>query len=68
MFTQHPGFLKRYPRGAFWSGYERYQSTGMRNLEESTNYLRIQPAHHQFKSNDDRQKMLDAYPPDGDAA
>jgi REP element-mobilizing transposase RayT len=68
MFTQHPGFRKRYPRGAFWSGYEHYQSTGMRNLEESTNYLRIQQAHHQFKIIDDRQKMLDAYPPSGDAA
>jgi REP element-mobilizing transposase RayT len=36
MFERHPGFRKRYPKGAFWSGYEHYQSTGLRNLEEAT--------------------------------
>ena len=46
VFERHPGFRKSYPEGAFWSGYEHYQSTWLRNLEESTNYLRRQQEHH----------------------
>ena len=42
MFERHPGFRKRYPKGAFWSGYEHYRSTGVRSLEGSTDYLRRQ--------------------------
>jgi len=58
MFIQHPGFRKRYPKNAFWSGYEHYQSTGLRNLEESTDYLRRQQEHHNIKIIDDRQQQL----------
>ena len=68
MFERHPGFRKRYPKGAFWSGYEHYQSTGVRNLEESTDYLRRQQQHHGFKVIDDRQQTLQVFPPSGDAA
>jgi hypothetical protein len=68
MFERHPGFRKRYPNGAFWSGYEHYQSTGMRNIEESTDYLRRQQQHHGIKAIDDRQQVLQVFPPSGDAA
>ena len=68
MFERHPGFRKRYPKGAFWSGYEHYQSMGVRNLEESTDYLRRQQQHHGFKVVDDRQQTLQVFPPSGDAA
>ncbi len=46
MFEIHPGFRKRYPRGSFWSGYEHHASTGLMNLEESTQYLQDQQRHH----------------------
>ena len=46
IFQHHPGFRKRYPRGGFWSGYEHHQSTGLTNLEESSQYLRDQQKHH----------------------
>ena len=46
IFKKHPGFKKRYPRGGFWSGYEHHQSTGVTNLEESSQYLRDQQKHH----------------------
>jgi len=46
IFQLHPGFRKRYPRGGFWSGYEHHQSTGLTNLEESSQYLRDQQKHH----------------------
>ena len=55
MFERHPGFRKRYPNGAFWSGYEHYQSTGLKNIDESTQYLRFQQEHHQVKIVDDCQ-------------
>ena len=46
IFEKHPGFRKRYPRGGFCSGYEHYQSTGLTNLEDSSQYLRDQQKHH----------------------
>ena len=61
MFIRHPGFRKRYPKGAFWSGYEHYQSTGLRNLEESTNYLRRQQKHHNIKIIDEKQQILPGF-------
>ena len=61
MFMRHPGFHKRYPKGAFWSGYEHYQSTGLRSLEESTGYLRRQQEHHNIKIIDDRQQVLPGF-------
>ncbi len=68
MFKNHPGFRKRYPKGAFWSGYEHYQSIGLKNFEESTKYLRDQQKHHHVEIIDDRQQTLDIFPPTGDAA
>ena len=68
MFRMHPGFRKRYPKQAFWSGYEHYQSIGLKNIEESTQYLREQQSHHQVKMIDDRQQTLEVLPPSGDAA
>jgi REP element-mobilizing transposase RayT len=68
MFAQHPGFRKRYPKGAFWSGYEHYQSTGLRNLKESTVYLQRQQQYHNIKVVDDCQQTLPGFPPSGDAA
>jgi len=56
------GFNGWNAKGAFWSGYEHYQSTGLRNLEESTNYLRRQQKHHNVKVIDDRQQTLSVFP------
>ena len=68
MFRNHPGFRKRYPKGALWSGYEHYQSIGLKNFEESTQYLQDQQKHHHVKIIDDRQQTLDVFSPTGDAA
>jgi len=68
MFRKHPGFRKRYPKGAFWSGYEHYQSIGLKNFQDSTQYLRDQQSHHQIKVINDRQQTLNVFPPSGDAA
>ncbi|MBI2576866.1 transposase [Candidatus Woesearchaeota archaeon] len=58
MFERHPGFRKRYPRGSFWSGYEHHESTGRKNMEESTAYLNDQVRHHNLAIIDDRQQKL----------
>ena len=69
MFKNHPGFRKRYPRGSFWSGYEHHESTGRKNLEESSQYIRDQQRHHDIMVIDDAQLKLDLFfPPTGDAA
>ena len=60
MFEMHPGFRKRYPNGGFWSGYEHHESTGLKNLEESSTYLRNQQQHHKIMVIDDQQKRLPA--------
>jgi REP element-mobilizing transposase RayT len=39
MFEIFPGFRKRYPRGGFWSGYDHYESTGWKNLAQSSAYV-----------------------------
>lgn len=54
----HPGFRKRYPRRSFWSGYEHHESTGLKNLEESSNYCRNQQTHHGVVVIDDCQQRL----------
>jgi REP element-mobilizing transposase RayT len=61
MFQTFPGFRKRYPRGGFWSGYEHYESTGWKNYEQSTAYVRDQPRHHNVTVIDDRQQRLPGY-------
>ena len=61
IFTQHPGFRKRYPKGSFWSGYEHHESTGLKNLEASRNYSKSQTEHHRVQVIDDRQTMLSNY-------
>jgi REP element-mobilizing transposase RayT len=58
MFQTFPGFRKRYPRGGFWSGYDHYESTGWKNIEESSTYIRDQPRHHNAFVVDDRQQRL----------
>ena len=69
MFEQHPGFRKRYFRGSFWSGYEHHESTGRKNLDESSMYIRDQQQHHKVVVVDDAQQKLDMFlPPSGDAA
>ena len=55
MFELFPGFRKRYPRGSFWNGYDHYESTGWKNLEQSAVYLRNQTAHHHVQIIDDHQ-------------
>ena len=55
MFEKHPGFRKRYPRGAFWSGYEHHQSTGFTDIEQAREYIKDQPNHHGINVIDDRQ-------------
>ncbi|MBI4738776.1 transposase [Candidatus Woesearchaeota archaeon] len=61
MFEQHPGFRKRYPRGSFWSGYEHHQSTGMQDIDESTECIRNQAVHHCIEVVDDTQMKLAAF-------
>ena len=68
MFEKHPGFRKRYPRGSFWSGYEHHESTGLKNLEESTAYLLDQERHHGVVVIDDRQHVLSAFTAERDTA
>ena len=58
MFEMHHGFRKRYPHGGFWSGYEHHESTGMKNLEESSDYCRNQQLHHGVVVLDDSQQQL----------
>jgi len=58
MFEIFPGFRKRYPRGGFWSGYEHYESTGLKNLEQSSAYIRNQPQHHNAQVVNDYQQRL----------
>jgi REP element-mobilizing transposase RayT len=58
MFETFPGFRKRYPRGGFWSGYDHYESTGWKNLEESGAYIRDQSNHHKIQILDGRQQLL----------
>jgi len=69
IFEKHPGFRKRYSKGSFWSGYEHHESTGRKNLEESSAYLRDQQQHHGVAVVDDAQQKLDMFlPPSEDAA
>jgi len=58
MFEVFSGFRKRYPRGGFWSGYDHYESTGWKNLEQSSAYVRDQPKHHSVQIVEDRQQRL----------
>ena len=58
MFEIFPGFRKRYPRGGFWSGYDHYESTGWKNLEQSAAYVRGQAVHHNIQIIDEHQKRL----------
>ena len=58
MFAKHPGFRKRYPKGSFWSGYEHHESTGLIDLQKSTNYCRSQQTRHGVTVIDDRQQRL----------
>ena len=54
IFEKHPNFRKRYPKGAFWSGYEHHESTGRKDLEASNAYIRNQERHHDVKVIEDR--------------
>ena len=58
MFDIFLWFRKRYPRCGFWSGYDHYESTGWKNLEESGAYIRDQPNHHKIQVIEDRQLQL----------
>jgi hypothetical protein len=69
MFEKHPGFLKRYSHGSFWSGYEHHESTDSKNLEKSSIYIRDQQQHHKVVVVDDAQQKLDLFfPPSWNAA
>jgi REP element-mobilizing transposase RayT len=61
MFEAFPGFRKRYPRGGFWSGYDHYESTGWKNLEQSAAYVRDQAVHHNVQIIDEHQKRLTGF-------
>ncbi len=61
MFEQHSGFRKRYPKGAFWSGYEHHQSTGTQSMDEADEYIQSQQQHHNITVTDDRQTKLTTY-------
>ena len=69
MFESHPGFCKRYPLDSVWSGYEHHESTGRKNLEESSQYIKDQQRRHNVTVDDDAQQKLDLfYKSSGDAA
>lgn len=69
MFEKHFGFRKRYSSGNFWSGYEHHKSTGLKNLNNSSMYIRDQQQDHKVIVVDDAQQKLDLFfPPSGDAA
>ncbi len=57
MFEAHPGFRKRYPRGAFWSGYEHHQSAGLQTFQGARAYIQSQPKHHNVTVIDDTQTI-----------
>ena len=61
IFTEHPGFRKRYPGGSFWSGYEHHESAGRKDKEEAEDYIRNQLKHHNVTIIDDRQQRLPAF-------
>ena len=61
IFEKHPGFRKRYPRGSFWSGYEHHESTGRKDFNESTAYIRDQTNHHSINVINDRQETLPTF-------
>jgi REP element-mobilizing transposase RayT len=61
IFERHPNFRKRYPRGSFWSGYEHHESTGIKNIHESEEYIKNQQKHHNVVVIDDRQQRLSAF-------
>ncbi len=68
MFEKHHNFRKRYPKGSFWSGYEHHESTGFKDLEESTIYLKSQEQHHGIKVIDDTQQKLTNFTAEQDTA
>ena len=61
IFEKHPGFRKRYPRGSFWSGYEHHESTGMKDFQASTAYVKDQARHHGVAVIDDCQRNLSPF-------
>jgi REP element-mobilizing transposase RayT len=61
IFSEHPGFRKRYPRGSFWSQYEHHYSIGWKSKEDAENYIRNQMKHHNVSIIDDRQQKLISY-------
>jgi len=61
IFEKHPGFLKRYPRRHFWSGYEHHQSTGFQDINRARAYIKDQQRHHGVVVIDDRQKNIADY-------
>ncbi len=61
IFEKHPGFRKRYLKGSFWSGYEHHGSTGLKNLEESSDYCRNQQLHYGIVVIDDCQQALHGF-------
>ena len=68
IFEEHPNFRKRYPRGEFRSRYEHHDSTGLKELKDSEEYIKKQQEHHQVKVIDDKQKKLDVFVAEQDTA
>ena len=67
IFTAHPGFRKRYPRGSFWSEYEHHQSVGLERTARE-NYIRNQQTHHGVVVIDDRQASVSSFTFPGSAS
>jgi REP element-mobilizing transposase RayT len=61
IFEQHPNFRKRYPRGSFWSGYEHHESTGVKDMDASDDYIRNQQKHHLVNVINDTQQKLSEF-------
>ena len=68
IFTEHPGFRKRYSRGSFWSQYEHHQSIGWKSKEDAEDYIRNQLNHHNVKIVDDKQQRLSTFAAEQDTA
>ena len=56
VFKDKPNFLKLYPRGCFWSGYEHHQGFG-KDEAQALAYIRNQQQHHEVEIVQDVQAL-----------
>ena len=67
IFSEIPGFLKRYPDHHFWSGYEHHESVGV-EFDAADEYILDQERHHNVDVVRDVQTTLSQTAASGDTA